>query len=40
MKDYKKALDMANEILALDPKHKEADKIRNQMSQYEEPQLF
>lgn len=40
MKDHEKAIKAAKEILALNPDHKEAKKVLEQMSQYESPNLF
>jgi len=40
IKDYEKAIKLANKILALNPEHKDAKKIVEQMSQYEIPTLF
>ncbi len=40
MKDHERAIKAAKEILALDPDHKEAKKVLEQMSQYESPNLF
>jgi PRTRC genetic system protein E len=37
---HEKAIKMAKEVLALDPDHKEAKKIMDQMAQYESPNLF
>lgn len=40
MKDHKKATDLANEILKIDPNHKEAQKVVKDMKAYESPKLF
>lgn len=40
MQDYKKATDIANEILKIDPNLKEAQKVIIDMKAYESPQLF
>ncbi|HDZ15398.1 hypothetical protein LCGC14_1708960 [marine sediment metagenome] len=40
MQDYKKATDIANEILKIDPNHKEALKVVKDMKAYESPKLF
>jgi PRTRC genetic system protein E len=40
MKDHGRAIKAAKEILALDPDHKEAKKVLEQMSQYGSPNLF
>lgn len=40
MTDHKKATDIANEILKIDPNHKEAQKVIKDMKAYESPKLF
>ena len=40
MSDHKKATDIANEILKIDPNHKEAQKVIKDMKAYESPKLF
>jgi len=40
LKDFEKAIKIAKEILDLNPEHKEALKVIEQMSQYESPKLF
>ena len=40
MKDHERAIKAAKEVLAIDPDHKEAKKVLEQMSQYESPNLF
>ncbi len=40
MTDHKKATDLADEVLKIDPKHKEALKVKNDMKAYESPKLF
>lgn len=40
MSDHKKATDLANEILKIDPNHKEAQKVIKDMKAYESPKLF
>jgi len=40
MTDHKKATDLADEILKIDPKHKEALKVKKDMKAYESPKLF
>ncbi len=40
MQDHKKATDIANEILKVDPDHKDAQKVIKDMKAYESPQLF
>ena len=40
MRDHKKAIDLANEILKIDSNHKEAQKVIKDMKAYESPQLF
>ena len=40
MADHKKATDLANDILKLDPNHKDAQKVIKEMKVYEEPKLF
>lgn len=40
MTDHKKATDIANEILKIDPNHKEAQKVVKEMKAYESPNLF
>lgn len=40
LQDHKKATEIANEILKIDPNHKEAQKVIKDMKAYESPQLF
>ena len=40
MSDHKKATDIANEILKIDPNHTEAQKVIKDMKAYESPKLF
>lgn len=40
MSDHKKATDLANEILKIDPSHQEAQKVIKDMKAYESPKLF
>ncbi|SNZ01438.1 PRTRC system protein E [Flagellimonas pacifica] len=40
MTDHKKATDLANEILKIDPNHSEAQKTVKDMKAYESPKLF
>jgi hypothetical protein len=40
MQDHKKATDIANAVLKIDPNHKEAQKAIKDMKAYESPQLF
>lgn len=40
LQDHKKATYIANEILKIDPNHKEAQKVIKDMKAYESPQLF
>jgi PRTRC genetic system protein E len=40
MKDHERAIKAAKEVLAIEPDHKEAKKVLEQMSQYESPNLF
>ncbi len=40
MQDHKKATDLANTILKIDPEHKEAKKVIEDMKAYDTPQLF
>lgn len=40
MQDHKKATDLANKILKIDPEHKEAKKVIEDMKAYNNPQLF
>ena len=40
LREHSKAIKLANDVLALNPDHKEAKKILNEMKQYQEPQLF
>lgn len=40
MQDHKKAIDLAKAILKIDPEHKEAKKVIDDMKAYDNPQLF
>ncbi|RKN83551.1 PRTRC system protein E [Ulvibacterium marinum] len=40
MTDHKKATDIANDILKIDPNHKDAQKVVKDMKVYESPKLF
>lgn len=40
MSDHKKATDIANEVLKIDPDHKDAQKVIKDMKAYESPKLF
>ncbi|MFC4094798.1 PRTRC system protein E [Euzebyella saccharophila] len=40
MQDHKKATDLATAILKIDPEHKEAKKVIDDMKAYDNPQLF
>lgn len=40
MTDHKKATDIANAILKINPNHKEAQKVIKDMKAYESPKLF